>query len=340
MFTILLYSRVIELKIYRKEKYMDRGFYSFGTYNYIRIDSSLPDKAQIEIMNEMQSMCEAMDDLLSAYKSYSEIGKINANAGIAPVPISKATFELLKRSLYFSESSQGAFDITIRPAVELWSIGHKDQQVPVKAECKKIRKLVDYKLLILNENDQTAFLKKKGQSIDLGGIAKGYAGDCIRSELMNRGIKSGMLNFGGTVLTIGSKADGTPWKVGIQNPTKERGVSVGTILLDQDVLVTSGVNERFFIQNGIRYHHILDPRTCEPSRSNVLSVTAAGGSGMDLDGITTALFVLGMENGIKLANQLGLEALYLMENGEIIATKGFADGKYRFESKYSANTRR
>lgn len=315
---------------------MDRGFYAFGTLNYIRIDSPLSQKLQTEIMNKMQAMCDNLDDLLSAYKPDSEIGKINANAGIVPVVVSKVTFGLLKRALYFSEVSHGAFDITIRPEVELWNIGHKEQHVPMKYECKKVRKLVDYNLLILDEKKQTAYLKKKGQSIDLGGIAKGYAGDCIRNELINRGIKSALLNFGGTILTIGNKSDGTPWRVGIQNPNKERGVSVGTISMEQDVLVTSGVNERFFIQNGIRYHHILDPRTCEPSRSGVLSVTAAGGSGMDLDGITTSLFVLGMEKGIKLADQLGVEALYLMENGEMIATKGFVDGKYRFESKYIA----
>ncbi|HWT27653.1 MAG TPA: FAD:protein FMN transferase [Mobilitalea sp.] len=312
---------------------MDRGFYAFGTMNFIRIDSPLPEKTQLEIIDEMQSKCDALDDLLSAFKPESEIGKINANAGVIPVSISKTTFDLLKRSLYFSEVSKGAFDITIRPAVELWNIGHKEQRVPEKMECKKIKKLVNYNLLILDEKNQTAFLKKKGQSIDLGGIAKGFAGDLIRSELMNLGVKNALINFGGTILTIGNKIDGTPWKVGIQNPTKERGISVGTILLEHDVLVTSGVNERFFIQDGIRYHHILDPRTCEPSRSNVLSVTAAGGSGMDLDGITTALFVLGMEKGVALANQLGLEALYLLETGEIIATKGFAEGKYRFEAK-------
>lgn len=319
---------------------MERGFYAFGTLNYIRIDSPLPENAQAEIMNEMEDICASMDDFLSAYKPDSEIGKINTNAGIVPVTVSKTTFGLLKRALYFSALSEGAFDITVRPAVELWNIGHKEQHVPTKTECKKTKKLIDYTLLILDENNQTAFLKKKGQSIDLGGIAKGYAGDCIRKELMDRGVKNALLNFGGTILTIGNKADGSAWKVGIQNPMKERGVSVGTILLEDDVLVTSGVNERFFIQNGIRYHHILDPRTCEPSRSNVLSVTAAGGSGMDLDAITTALFVMGVEKGINLANRMGVEALYLMENGQIIATKGFADGKYRFSYKYSADIKK
>lgn len=312
---------------------MDKEFYSFGTYNYIYIDSSMPRNTQIEILNDMQSMCIAMDDMLSAFKPNSEIGKINGNAGIAPVTINEAAFNLLKRAMYFSEVSQGAFDITIRPAVELWNVGKKGHRVPSKVECEKVSELVNYNLFELDEKNQTAFLKKKGQSIDLGGIAKGYAGDCIRRELINRGVKNALLNFGGTILTIGNKTDGNPWKVGIQNPTKERGVSVGTILLENDVLVTSGVNERFFIKEGIRYHHILDPRNCEPSRSKIFSVTAAGGSGMDLDGITTALFVVGMEKGMKLANELGVDALYLMESGEIISTKGFVDGRYPFEYK-------
>lgn len=309
---------------------MEKGFFSFGTFNYIYIVSSMPEKVQAEILEKVKVQCEKMDDLFSAYKPDSDIGKINANAGIKPIPVSNETFLLLQTARYFSEESKGAFDITIFPAVGIWGIGHKEQQVPSRREIKKIKQLVRYDMLILNEKKQTAFLRKKGQAIDLGGIAKGYAADCARKELMNSGIRNALLNFGGTIVTIGGRSDGEPWRVGIQNPLEERGVHAGTILLEHGALVTSGVNERFFIKNGIRYHHILDPRTCEPSRSKVLSVTATGGDGVQLDALTTGLFVLGSEKGIALANRMGMEALFLMENGEIIATSGFANGKYQF----------
>lgn len=310
---------------------MDRGFYAFGTANYIKIESSLSESSQEDILNKTEITCKNLDDLLSAYKEDSEVSQINRQSGIAPVSISTETFNLLKRALYFSEVSKGGFDITIRPAVKLWNINKENQKIPNEMELMRVRDLVDYTSLVLDDNNQTAFLKKEGQAIDLGGIAKGYAGDCIRQELINSGVDKALINFGGTVLTIGTKADGSSWKVGIQHPHKSRGISLGSVILDDDILVTSGVYERFFIQDGIRYHHILDPRNCKPIVSTVVSVTAAGGSAMDLDGITTALFVLGLEAGIKLANELKIDALYLMENGDIIGTRGFMDGKYMLQ---------
>lgn len=308
---------------------MDRGFYAFGTMNYIRIDSMLSEE-QAELLSDMQARCDELDDLLSAFKENSDIGRINAAAGRHPVAVRDVTFRLLERALYFAEVSGGAFDPTIRPAVELWNIGNGKKSVPSEAACQEVSRLVDYTQLHLDREKQTAFLEQKGQGIDLGGIAKGYAGDAIRSELMDRGVISGLLNFGGTILTIGKKSDGSSWKAGIQNPLRERGSFFGQVTLDQDALVTSGVNERFFMKNGIRYHHLLDPRTCSTARSGVLSVTAAGSCAMDLDGITTALFVLGVREGIPLAERLGIEALYLAEDGNVISTKGFAEGKYHF----------
>lgn len=313
-----------------EDREMNRGFYAFGTMNYIRIDSPLPEQTQSELLSDMQIRCDKLDDLLSAFKPDSDIGRINKAAGVHPVVIRDVTFRLLERASYFAEESGGAFDLTIRPAVELWNIGNGKESVPEEDACRKVSRLVNYRQLHLDREHQTAFLEQKGQGIDLGGIAKGYAGDVIRSEMMDRGVTSGILNFGGTILTIGKKTDGSSWKAGIQNPLRERGNFFGQVILDQDALVTSGVNERFFIKDGVRYHHLLDPRTCSTARSGVLSVTAAGGCAMDLDGITTALFVLGIREGIPLAEKMGIEALYLGEDGSIISTKGFAEGKYHF----------
>ena len=309
---------------------MDKGFFSFGTMNAIHIESDIPEEQQQKILDEMQNVCRQLDDRFSAFKKDSDIGRINHNAGKKAVPVSKMTFRLLKRAKEFSALSEGAFDVTIRPAVNMWNTGRDRNAVPSEQDCRKIRKLVDYRQLILDDKEYTAFLEQKGQSLDLGGIAKGYAGDLIRDLLQERNVTDALINFGGTILTLGQKRDKTPWRAGIQNPLQQSGKIVGSFNLGEDVLVTSGVNERFFIKDGIRYHHLLDPATCRPASSGVLSVTAAGGSGMDLDGLTTAFFVLGTEKGIPLAVRLGVEVLYLMESGEIIATKEFADGKYRF----------
>lgn len=312
---------------------MEKGFYAFGTMNYIRIDEPIETDLQNELINEVENLCNNLDDTFSIFKPDSEISLINKNAGIKAVKVSDETFMLLERAKFFSKKSNGAFDITISPIVKLWGFGEKEYKIPDQKTIIANKRLVNYKQLILNKNNHTVFLKRKGQSIDLGGIAKGYAVDVISNLLVTKGVTSGLLNFGGTISAIGRKTDGSLWKIGVQNPLDKRGISVGKVLLRDDILVTSGVNERFFVKNGIRYHHIINPKTCEPSQSKVLSVTAAGGCGMDLDGITTAMFVLGQVKGIKLAKKLGFEVLYLMDNGEIVATEGFANGKYKFTFK-------
>lgn len=309
---------------------MEKVFYAFGTMNHIQIDGN----GSTDILDQVVEQALELDDLLSVFKPSSEISKINENAGLKPVKVSNTTLKLLERALYFSKLSNGAFDITIRPAVKLWSIGHKEQCIPTEAELKKIRKLVNYRLLDIDSASFTVLLRKKGQAIDLGGIAKGYAGDLIRSKLIEAGVTSGFLNFGGTILTIGKKPNGSSWRVGIQNPLDKRGQSVGAIDLNDGVLVTSAVNERFFIKDGITYHHILDTGTLRPAQSGVLSVSATGASAMDLDALTTAFFVMGIERGIELVNKLKIEVVYLMNNGEMYATSEFVGNKLNFQSNH------
>jgi len=312
---------------------METAFYAFGTSNYIRIDTPLPERIQRSILDDCRKLSEEFDRLFSAFRDDSEISQIRAEAGNTPVHVSSLTFRLLQRAQYFSKASFGAFDITIRPALELWRIGQSGERIPSDRELHSVKRLVNYKDLVLEPETHTAFLRKKGEAIDLGGIAKGYAADRIAEELRSRCVENALLNFGGTIVTIGCKADGSDWCAGIQNPLQSRGKIVGYVTLDDGALVTSAVNERYFQKDGVRYAHLLDPRTCMPARSGVLGVTAAGGTAADLDGLTTALFVLGPEKGIPLATRLGMEALYLMEDGNIIATDGFAVGKYQFKRR-------
>lgn len=305
---------------------MEKAFYAFGTINHIQVDDDISDG----VLDRMVVIASRLDDLLSAFKPDSEVSKINKNAGLRPVKVSPFTVKLLERANYYSKISNGAFDITIRPVVKLWSIGHKEQHIPTDTELNEIKHLVDYRLLEIDVESCCVFLRKKGQAIDLGGIAKGYAGDLIKKKLIEAGVSSGILNFGGTILTIGKKSNESSWRVGIQNPMAKRGQSVGTIDLNDSALVTSAVNERFFIKDGLTYHHLLDPLTLKPSQSGVLSVTAAGTCAMDLDALTTALFVLGVDKGTQLANRLGINAIYLLNNGEMYATEGFISKELHF----------
>jgi len=307
---------------------MEKVFYAFGTMNQIQVE----DDISMEILDQMEETALKLDDLLSVFKPNSEISRINENAGLRPTKVSPDTIKLLERSLYFSCISKGTFDITIRPAVKLWSIGHKEQHIPTQQELKEISHLIDYSKLYIDAVPGSAYLRKKGQAIDLGGIAKGYAADLIREKLRKAGVKSCILNFGGTILTIGQKMNGSSWRVGVQNPLAKRGQSVGTVELKNAALVTSAVNERFFIKEGVRYHHLLDPITLGPAQSGVLSVSATGASAMDLDALTTALFVMGMEKGIEFAKNLGIEVLYLLDNGNIYATNGFIKNDLNFQS--------
>ncbi|MFA9379004.1 MAG: FAD:protein FMN transferase [Lachnotalea sp.] len=309
---------------------MEKSFYAFGTMNHMKIESNISE----EVLNQMVEHAYDLDDLMSMFKPTSEISNINQNAGIKPVKVSKTVITVLDRALHFSKISEGAFDITIRPAVKLWGIGHKEEQIPTESELAKVKPLVDYRLLSIDKKTNQVFLKKKGQSIDLGGIAKGYAADIIQKKLLEAGVESGILNFGGTIITIGKKPNGSPWRVGIQNPLDKRGKSVGSIELNDAALVTSAVNERFFIKEGITYHHILDTQSLKPAQSGVLGVSAVGASGMELDALTTALFVMGMDRGINFVNSLGVEVLYLLNNGQMYATKGFTGEKLNFKANF------
>lgn len=312
---------------------MEKTFFDFGTTNYIRIDDGLPADFQAELLVSIQQTCDQLDDLFSAFKSGSDMSRIRQCAGSAPVIVHPLTLVLLEKALYYAEESNGAFDPTIRPAVELWHIGKNEGQIPSKEACKEVRALVDYHCLHLDLQEGTAFLEKEGQALDLGGIAKGYAADCAKETLLSHGVQSALLNFGGTILTIGKKKDGTDWICGIQNPVLPRGQYAGYLALNDGALVTSGVNERFFIKDRKRYHHLLSPYTCEVADAGVLSVSAAGGCAADLDALTTALFVLGAKKGLPLAQKLGFDALYIQEDGQMLGTSGFAAGNYKFRTK-------
>lgn len=293
-------------------------FYSLGTMNSIRLYGC----SERELLEDTVKRISEINDRMSAYQPESDISQINFHAGWKPAAISKETLRLLKTAKNFSAFTAGAFDITIRPLVTLWGINQKPQFIPEQQEISSALSLVNSDDLQLDEANGTAYLKKAGQAVDLGGIAKGYAADEAKRLLEESGVKSALINLGGNILTIGSRPDGTPWKIGVQNPAALRGEFLGMLSVQGQTVVTSGSNERFFVKDGVRYHHILDPHTGMPARSGLLSVTVVGADSMTADALSTAAFVLGMEKGIRLLKQMKAEAVFAAEDGRVYLTEG------------------
>ncbi|MCX5717649.1 MAG: FAD:protein FMN transferase [Nitrospirae bacterium] len=276
------------------------------------------DKAE-KAIDRAFSEIEKLDSLLNFFSDNSELSEINRNAGLKAVAVSPETFEVIEKAIYASGKTSGAFDITIGSVTTLWDF-HKR----VKPEDKQIKErlpLVNYKNVILNKKSSSVYLKKRGMLIDLGGIAKGYAADKAVEALKREGIKSGLVAVSGEIKAFGLKPDSKPWKIGIRNPrakNKEDEI-MATIEMTGMAISTSGDYERYFIIEGKRYHHILNPKTGYPS-DGCRSVSIIAKDGSVTDSFSTGIFVLGAEKGIKLLEEMGIDGIIIGKNGKIHTT--------------------
>lgn len=279
--------------------------------------------AEPAVKSAIQEMTR-LEALLSNYREDSEISAINRNAGGAAVPISLETEQVLKQALRYANVTQGAFDPTIGPIVELWGIGKKEDFVPSDEQIAAALKFVDYRRLELDEDQHTARLKDKGMSIDIGGVAKGYILDRMAAVLKSQGIQSALINGGGDIRGIGQKPDGTPWRIGLQAPRQTNGVSAKIPLTNWDDIETSGDYQRFFDRDGKRYHHIFDPKTGKPTQTMPSASTVLRGGREDIP--SNVLMVIGKEQSLKLLQQFpGIEAIFIDYNGKVSYTPGLAD---------------
>ena len=281
-------------------------------------------KALLAAYQEMQRI----ENLLSCQKDSSEISAVNRAAGILPVKVSYETLEMLKRAKAYCERYNGVFDVTIGPVSDLWGFSEdKEIVLPEKSAIKKLIKLVHYNDMDINENDTTVFLRKKGMSIDLGGIAKGYAIDRGSTVLKNMGITNFILNAGGDIYVSGTKDKETLWKVGIKNPRHSNDLIAEFDLKDYSV-ATSGDYERFKIINGKRYHHILDPGTGFPGTlsesSTILAPTAE-----EADATATYVFLLGWKKALS-DKDIDFPLLIVSSDGTIHYNQIF-EKKYNLE---------
>ncbi len=246
----------------------------------------------------------------------SDVYRINQNAGLQPVQVSKDTLAMLKKSNYFAHLSDGAFDVTVGPLMDLWGFGQGQYYVPSDNELKLKLALVGYDAIVVDQAEKTVFLPEKGMEIDLGGIAKGYATDMAVQKLRQMGIQSAIINAGGNVYALGTKPDGSPWLTGIQDPRNANKI-IAVIQAKDTAVVTSGDYQRYFIRDGISYHHILNPLTGKPAKE-ASSTTVTAPSATEADVLSTTLFVLGPQAGAEFIQQFpNADAVFIDNQREI-----------------------
>jgi thiamine biosynthesis lipoprotein len=261
-----------------------------------------------------------LEELLSTWIPTSEISRINEAAGRRPVLVSPETMAVLKRSLEIAELTDGGFNIAIGPAVDAWSVTER-MRVPSDAELDALRPLVDLSQVKLDEKAGTVFLAKPGMRIDVGGIGKGFAADLAVAVMQSAGATAGVVALAGDIKTFGRLPDGTKFPFGIQHPRRE-GAVLARVELQDEAISTAGDYERFFERDGVRYHHILDPRTLKPAR-DCQSVTVIARDGTMADGLDTGIFVLGSERGMALIERLpGVEGVIVDGDGKVFVSSG------------------
>ncbi len=299
-------ATVLLVPIIRKNAASKPAFseiYSMNTIIDIEVYGKNKEKTLSEIVQKINEINKLTDD----FSKDSDIYKINENAGIKPVKVSSITLDMIEKSLNIARETGGAFDISIYPVSKIWGFKSGDYRIPTETEIQKALKLVSYKDIVLDSKKQTVFLRKRGESIDLGGIAKGYTLDAIKKILDRNNAKSALINMGGNVLTYETPPEGKFWNIGIRNPRGE-GI-IGVLKIEGTKFIsTSGDYERFFTKNGIRYCHIMSPFTGKPARK-IISDTVVSNKGYLGDALSTAFFVLGKEYALNNAKKFGVEVV-------------------------------
>ena len=295
------------------------------TYTDTRFDTVIKvqilDSVDSEALEGCKELCQKYDTMFSNRIEDSEISRIN-NAKCNPVEVSDETLTLIKTGIYYSELSDGAFDITISPVSMLWDFKSESPSVPSQETIEEAVSHVDYHNIVIEGN--TVQLTDPQAGIDVGALAKGYIADRLKEYLQEEGVEHALINLGGNVLAMGTKTDGSDYNIGIQKPFDETGEPVTAVKIADESVVTSGIYQRYFEQDNILYHHILDPRTGYPCENNLYSVSIITDSSLTADALSTTCFLLGYEKGMELINQLDdVDAVFITDDETIHYSDNF-----------------
>ena len=272
------------------------------------------------LLDEAETLIGSLEEQVSVTDEHSDIYAIDHTGSGS---LSGNAAELMEQALELCRRTGGALDISVYPIVRAWGFTTGSYQVPDEETIQSLLPLVDYTQIQYDAATGVVTLPE-GMEIDLGSVAKGYAGQLAAQMLRNSGVESALLNLGGNVQTVGAKPDGSPWQIGIKDPQGEDAMMV--LSVEDQAVVTSGGYERYFEQDGQTYWHIMDPSTGHPADSGLISVTIVGDEGVVCDGLSTALFVMGLEKAADLwAQSCDFEAVFVTASGEVYITEGLRD---------------
>ncbi len=313
--TIVLLACINE---YAPTPLVERTEQVMGTYATITIIDRNTTRANLALDAAFEEI-KRVEGLMSLYNESSEVALLNSN-GTNWTTLSYDTIYVLKKAEYYSRISNGSFDITCNPLLNLWMVKvKKEKRMPTPDEVEEARELVGYEHLIIDDELNRAKFDKEGMSITLGGIAMGYAVDCACEKLIEAGIKHALVDIGGDMRAIGDK-NGVPWEVALQNPrNKEEYITI--IKLDNESVATSGDYERYFFLKE-RIHHIMNPKTGY-SADECISVTVITQNCIDADALSTTVFVMGPEKGKALLDELGIKGLIISPDKQVIKSEVF-----------------
>ncbi len=261
-----------------------------------------------------------IEKLISSWDPASQTSEINRNAGIKPVKVDEELYNFIVRCIEISKLTEGAFDVSYASMDKLWKFDGSMTEMPSEEAIKNSVSKIGYQNIILDPENFTVFLKLEGMKIGFGGIGKGYAADKAKNLLMKKGVSAGIINASGDMNTWGKQPNGELWKVAITNPL-DKNKAFALLPLNENAVVTSGNYEKYVTFNGIRYTHIIDPRTGYPA-TGIISATVFAPKAELADALATSIFVMGKDVGIDFIDQLPqIECIIIDENGEIYTSK-------------------
>lgn len=299
-----------------KSEPISKSGLAFDTF----ITITLYDTKDEKLLEECFQLCKKYESLFSRTLSTSEIAKINSGSETS-FKVSNETAEAIRQGLKYGTISNGLFDITIGSISELWNFKSDSPQLPDDTLIKKALSSINYKDLEVTDN--TVILKNRNIKIDLGGIAKGYIADQLKTFLTSKGVKHGFISLGGNVLTIGKKPDGSDFTIGIQKPFAKQNETIAALKISDKSVVSSGIYERYFKINNKIYHHILNPHTGYPFENNLYEVTIISDKSVDGDALSTTCFSLGLEKGMELIESIeNTEAIFVTDDYALHYTSG------------------